>query len=102
MNWNPPPYAQDYANLIPDERFGWECPRCHKCYSPTTEVCTTCEAFYEEASETFFVSPDDVNLTPNQIREVQDALRAIGEDLGWKHKIIVLPPRSAVRSERRV
>ena len=41
-----------------------------------------------------FVSPGDVNMTPSQIRELQDALNALAGDVGFKHKIIVLPPGS--------
>ena len=41
-----------------------------------------------------FISPGDVNMTPSQIRELQDALNALAGDVGFKHKIIVLPPGS--------
>ena len=51
--------------------------------------------FYREGSiPGMFVSPGDVNMTPSQIRELQDALNALAGDVGFKHKIIVLPPGS--------
>jgi len=43
-----------------------------------------------------YISPGDPNLTPNQIRELQDALNEIAADIKYKHKIIVLPPNSKV------
>jgi len=51
--------------------------------------------FYREGSiPGMFVSPGDVNMTPSQIRELQDALNALAGDVGFKHKIVVLPPGS--------
>ena len=51
--------------------------------------------FYREGSiPGMFISPGDVNMTPSQIRELQDALNALAGDVGFKHKIIVLPPGS--------
>jgi len=51
--------------------------------------------FFREGSiPGMFVSPGDVNMTPSQIRELQDALNALAGDVGFKHKIIVLPPGS--------
>jgi hypothetical protein len=51
--------------------------------------------FYREGSiPGLFISPGDVNMTPSQIRELQDALNALAGDVGFKHKVIVLPPGS--------
>ena len=51
--------------------------------------------FFREGSiPGMFISPGDVNMTPSQIRELQDALNALAGDVGFKHKIIVLPPGS--------
>ena len=47
-----------------------------------------------------YISPGDVNMTPNQIRELQDALNAFAGDPAWKHKIIVLPPGSKTEQMR--
>jgi len=49
-----------------------------------------------------YISPGDVSMTPNQIRELQDALNAIAGDPAWHHKIIVLPPGSKTMPQRDV
>jgi hypothetical protein len=41
-----------------------------------------------------YVSPGDPNLTPNQIRELQDALNEWAEAAG--RTVVVLPPNSMV------
>jgi 8-oxo-dGTP pyrophosphatase MutT (NUDIX family) len=53
--------------------------------------------FFSEGSvPSVFVSAGDPNATPNQCRELQDALNAMAGDPAWKHKIIVLPGNSKV------
>ena len=47
-----------------------------------------------------YISPGDPTMTPQQIRELQDALNAIAGDTAWKHKIIVLPPGSKVDPQK--
>lgn len=47
-----------------------------------------------------YISPGDVNMTPNQIRDLQDALNAFAGDPAWKHKIIVLPPGSKIDPQK--
>lgn len=47
-----------------------------------------------------FISPGDPNITPNQIRELQDALQGYAGDQAWHHKIIVLPPNAKVMPQR--
>lgn len=47
-----------------------------------------------------FVSPGDPNMTPNQLRELQDALNAVATDQSWQHKIIVLPGGSKVDPQK--
>lgn len=48
-----------------------------------------------------FVSPgENSGWTPNQIKELQDALNAIAGDPAWKHKAIALPPGSRVDPQR--
>ncbi len=47
-----------------------------------------------------YISPGDVNITPTQIRELQDALNAFAGDQAWHHKIIVLPPDAKVMPKR--
>jgi SPP1 gp7 family putative phage head morphogenesis protein len=49
-----------------------------------------------------YISPGDVTMTPNQIRELQDSLNAITGDPAWHHKIIVLPPGSKTMPQRDV
>lgn len=59
--------------------------------------------YYREGSvPAVYVSPGgaNANMTPNQIRELQDALNAIAGDPAWKHKIIVLPADSKVMPQK--
>lgn len=58
--------------------------------------------FREGTVPSVYISPGGVNsnMTPNQIRELQDALNAIAGDPAWKHKIIVLPADSKVMPQR--
>lgn len=57
--------------------------------------------FREGTVPAVYVSPGDANaMTPNQIRELQDALNAIAGDPAWKHKILVLPAGSKVDPQR--
>lgn len=59
--------------------------------------------YYREGTvPAVYISPGDPNITPNQIRELQDALNAIAGDPAWHHKIIVLPPGSKVEPQRPV
>jgi 8-oxo-dGTP pyrophosphatase MutT (NUDIX family) len=54
--------------------------------------------FREGTIPGIFVSPggNGAEMTPNQIRELQDALNAIAGDPAWKHKVVVLPAGSRV------
>src|SRR6185437_1488389 len=58
--------------------------------------------FREGTVPAVYVSPGGANsnMTPNQIRELQDALNAIAGDVAWKHKIIVLPADSKVMPQK--
>lgn len=56
--------------------------------------------FREGTVPAVYISPGDANITPNQIRELQDALNAIAGDPAWHHKIIVLPPGSKTMPQR--
>jgi 8-oxo-dGTP pyrophosphatase MutT (NUDIX family) len=58
--------------------------------------------FREGTVPAVYISPGGVNsdLTPNQIRELQDALNAVAGDPAWKHKIIVLPAESKVMPQK--
>jgi hypothetical protein len=58
--------------------------------------------FGEGTVPAVYISPGGANnsMTPNQIRELQDALNAIAGDPAWKHKIIVLPADSKVQPQR--
>ena len=54
-------------------------------------------SFFDESSvPKAYISPGDVNMTPNQIRELQLALNAVAGDLGNFFKVTVLPPGSKV------
>ncbi len=80
--------------------IGWECPRCHSTYAPSQVFCWNCQS--ETPDAVYFMTPGDMNLTPNQLREMQDALRAVSEDISWNHNIIVLPPGASIVSEKNV
>jgi 2'-5' RNA ligase len=41
-----------------------------------------------------YISPGDTTMTPNQVRELQDALNAVAGDQAFHWKVIVLPPGS--------
>ena len=43
-----------------------------------------------------FVIAERSDLTPAQLREIQDALNSLAGDPAWKHKIIALPAGSTV------
>lgn len=59
--------------------------------------------YYREGTvPAVYISPGDSAMTPNQIRELQDALNAIAGDPAWHHKIIVLPPGSKTEPQRPV
>jgi 8-oxo-dGTP pyrophosphatase MutT (NUDIX family) len=54
-------------------------------------------SFFDESSvPRSYISPGDVSMTPNQIRELQLALNAVAGDLGNFFKVTVLPPGSKV------
>lgn len=56
--------------------------------------------FREGTVPAVYVSPGDMAMTPNQVRELQDALNAVSGDPAWHHKIIVLPPGSKTMPQR--
>jgi hypothetical protein len=56
--------------------------------------------FSEGTIPGLFISAGDPNATPNQLRELQDALNAMAGDPAWKHKIIVLPQGSRTDPQR--
>jgi SPP1 gp7 family putative phage head morphogenesis protein len=56
--------------------------------------------FREGTVPAVYISPGDMNITPNQVRELQDALNAVAGDAAQHHKIIVLPPGSKVDPQR--
>jgi SPP1 gp7 family putative phage head morphogenesis protein len=58
------------------------------------------EFFSESTVPAAYVIPGDTAMTPNQLRELQDALNAIAGDPAWKQKIIVLPPNSKIEPQR--
>lgn len=52
--------------------------------------------FAEGTVPGMIISTGDANSTPNQCRELQDALNAMAGDPAWKHKIIVIPGGSKI------
>ena len=58
--------------------------------------------FSEGTVPACYISPGDPNITPTQIRELQDALNAIAGDPAYHQKVIVLPPGSKVEPQRPV
>jgi SPP1 gp7 family putative phage head morphogenesis protein len=56
--------------------------------------------FSESTVPAAYIIPGDTAMTPNQLRELQDALNAIAGDPAWKQKIIVLPPGSHVEPQK--
>ena len=49
-----------------------------------------------------YISPGDPNMTPTQVKELQDALNGIAGDPAYHLKVIVLPPGSKVEPQRPV
>lgn len=47
-------------------------------------------------TDPLFIAPGDMNMTPNQLRELQDAFNALADGEAWQHKIVVLPPGSKI------
>lgn len=59
--------------------------------------------YYTEGSvPAVYISPGDPNITPTQIRELQDALNGIAGDPAYHMKVVVLPPGSKVEPQRQV
>lgn len=58
------------------------------------------EFFAENSVPAVYISPGDASMTPNQIRELQDALNAVAGDIAWRYKVIVLPPGSKTMPQK--
>lgn len=56
--------------------------------------------FSEGTVPAVYIAAGDGNMTPNQCRELQDALNAIAGDPAWKHKIIVIPGGSKIEPQK--
>ena len=56
--------------------------------------------FKEGTVPRVYISPGDTSMTPNQVRELQDALNAVAGDIAWAFKIQVLPPGSKVMPQK--
>ena len=60
-------------------------------------------SYYTEGTvPAVYISPGDPNMTPTQVRELQDALNGIAGDPSYHMKVIVLPPGSKVEPQRPV
>ena len=58
--------------------------------------------FTEGTVPAVYISPGDPNMTPTQVKELQDALNGIAGDPAYHLKVIVLPPGSKVEPQRPV
>jgi ADP-ribose pyrophosphatase YjhB (NUDIX family) len=58
--------------------------------------------FTEGTIPSVYISPGDPNMTPTQVKELQDALNGIAGDPSYHMKVIVLPPGSKVEPQRPV
>jgi 8-oxo-dGTP pyrophosphatase MutT (NUDIX family) len=59
--------------------------------------------FFSEGSvPAVYISPGDPNITPTQIKELQDALNGIAGDPAYHMKVVVLPPGSKVEPQKPV
>jgi 8-oxo-dGTP pyrophosphatase MutT (NUDIX family) len=58
--------------------------------------------FKEGSVPAIYISPGDPNITPTQIKELQDALNGIAGDPAYHLKVVVLPPGSKVEPQRAV
>src|SRR6185312_2963660 len=58
--------------------------------------------FTEGTIPACYISPGDPNMTPTQVRELQDALNGVAGDPAYHLKVIVLPPGSKVMPQRAV
>lgn len=56
--------------------------------------------FKEGSVPAVYISPGDPNITPTQIRELQDALNGIAGDPAFHLKVVVLPPGAKVEPQR--
>ena len=60
-------------------------------------------SYYTEGTvPAVYISPGDPNMTPTQVKELQDALNGIAGDPAYHLKVIVLPPGSKVEPQRPV
>lgn len=58
--------------------------------------------FTEGTIPAVYISPGDPNMTPTQIKELQDALNGVAGDPAYHLKVIVLPPGSKTEPQRPV
>jgi Phage portal protein len=58
------------------------------------------EFFTEGTVPAVYISPGDPSMTPNQIRELQDALNSVANDQAFHWKVIVLPPGSKTMPQK--
>jgi 8-oxo-dGTP pyrophosphatase MutT (NUDIX family) len=58
--------------------------------------------FTEGTVPSVYISPGDPNMTPTQVKELQDALNGVAGDPAYHLKVIVLPPGSKVEPQRPV
>lgn len=61
-------------------------------------------SFFDENSiPGVYISPGDASMTPNQVRELQEALNAVAnQNAVWNFKVIVLPPGSKTMPQKQM
>ena len=95
-----------YAPLVPRREAPYGMPPVERALLPIISGLQKQEYqlsyFTEGTIPGCYISPGDPNMTPTQVRELQDALNGIAGDPAYHLKVIVLPPGSKVEPQRPV
>jgi 8-oxo-dGTP pyrophosphatase MutT (NUDIX family)/2'-5' RNA ligase len=95
-----------YAPLVPRRESPYGLPPVERALLPIISGLQKQEYqlsyFTEGTVPSVYISPGDPNMTPTQIRELQDALNGIAGDAAYHLKVICLPPGSKVEPQRPV
>ena len=95
-----------YAPLVPRRESPYGMPPVERALLPIISGLQKQEYqlsyFTEGTVPSVYISPGDPNMTPTQVRELQEALNGIAGDPAYHLKVIVLPPGSKVEPQRPV
>ena len=95
-----------YAPLVPRRESPYGLPPVERALLPIISGLQKQEYqlsyFTEGTVPSVYISPGDPNMTPTQVRELQDALNGIAGDPAYHLKVIVLPPGSKTEPQRPV